>query len=80
VVGTAAMFLVGGSILLHGLPGSHEQVHALEQAAGTLAVVGPALSTVTPVLVDAVAGFLAGVVAMVAVGVVSRLVGLFRRR
>ena len=29
VVGTAAMFLVGGGILLHGLPGAHAVVHYL---------------------------------------------------
>ena len=35
VVGTGAMFLVGGGILIHGLPGAHGPVHSL--AAGLLA-------------------------------------------
>ncbi len=30
VVGTIAMFLVGGGILLHGMPGSHELIHTVE--------------------------------------------------
>ncbi|GGO77411.1 membrane protein [Marinobacterium nitratireducens] len=41
VVGTAAMFLVGGGILLHGLPGAEHLQHSLaeqlEASAGTLA-------------------------------------------
>jgi len=31
VVGTAAMFLVGGGILLHGLPGGHEVTHFFDE-------------------------------------------------
>lgn len=31
IVGTAAMFLVGGGILLHGIPGGHDIIHVLEE-------------------------------------------------
>jgi predicted DNA repair protein MutK len=42
VLGTAAMFMVGGGIILHGLPGPHAAVHGivrpvLDAAAGVLA-------------------------------------------
>lgn len=36
VVGTAAMFIVGGSILLHGIPGAEEWVHHLTESANSL--------------------------------------------
>ena len=60
VVGTAAMFLVGGSILLHGLPHAHHWVEAVTHSVDTLAVIGGVLSAVTPLLMDAVVGIVAG--------------------
>jgi predicted DNA repair protein MutK len=45
VIGTAAMFLVGGGILMHGLPGGHTITHAVEALAGPLAVSPPAWRT-----------------------------------
>ncbi|HEY9033816.1 MAG TPA: DUF808 family protein, partial [Pseudomonadales bacterium] len=36
VAGTAAMFLVGGGILLHQLPGSHALLHGVAQATAAL--------------------------------------------
>lgn len=80
VVGTAAMFLVGGSILLHGLPGAHDLVHEVEQVSGAVAGVGPLLSVLAPMVLDALTGLLAGVVAVAGVGLVGRVVGLFKRR
>ena len=80
VIGTAAMFLVGGSILLHGLPGAHDIIHSVEHAAGAVAGIGPVLAVVAPMLVDALAGVLAGLVAVAGVGLISRVVGWFKRR
>jgi predicted DNA repair protein MutK len=53
VVGTAAMFLVGGGILLHGIPALG---HAVDAFAGSLGWVGAVVSS----LAGAVAGVLAG--------------------
>lgn len=80
VVGTAAMFLVGGSILLHGLPGAHELVHATEHAVEAVPGIGPVLSVLAPMVMDAITGLLAGIVAVAGVGIVSRVIGLFKRR
>ena len=61
VVGTAAMFLVGGSILLHGLPGAHDMLHHAEEALhgwiGGFAVIAP-------LLIEGVFGVLAGAVTL----------------
>lgn len=62
VAGTAAMFLVGGGILTHGLPWLHslvEQVTASVQSWG-----GSVLAAVAPLLLDAVAGLIAGALAL----------------
>ena len=40
VVGTAAMFLVGGGILVHGIPPLHHVVEALAAGAGAVAGIG----------------------------------------
>ena len=62
ILGTAAMFLVGGSILVHGIPGFEGFIHHLTDAAGKTG--GFLLS----MLADGVVGVVAGgiVVALVA--------------
>lgn len=60
VAGTAAMFLVGGGILVHGLPPLH---HATEWA---LRGVGEPLAVVAGPLLNAVAGLLAGAAVLAA--------------
>lgn len=68
VVGTAAMFMVGGGILLHGMPGAHDIVHHASEAAGAVAGVGPLLAVIAPSLLNMLAGVAAGAVTL---GVVS---------
>ncbi|MFC4726996.1 DUF808 domain-containing protein [Coralloluteibacterium thermophilus] len=68
VAGTAAMFLVGGGILVHSIPQLHHAVEALAPA-------GP-LHGAAAMLGNAVAGVLAGAVALLAVRGIGRL---FRR-
>jgi predicted DNA repair protein MutK len=68
VAGTAAMFLVGGSILLHGVPAAHHVVeHWAEQSGG--------FSGVVSVLADGVTGLVAGGVAAALAWVLARLRG-----
>ncbi len=66
VIGTAAMFLVGGGILTHGLPVLH---HAIEDVTAQAASAVGGLSAVMPMLLNAVAGIIAGgIVLLVATG------------
>lgn len=60
VVGTAAMFLVGGGILLHGLPGAHDIVHYVEHALEVIPTIGGVLKVIGPTLLNGLAGILAG--------------------
>ena len=64
IVGTAAMFMVGGSILVHGLPPVH---HFIEHAAASTGALGWLVSLPLEMAVGVVAGALA-VVGMQLVG------------
>ncbi len=66
VVGTAAMFLVGGGILVHGVP---VVGYALEGFAAPLGWLAPVASA----LANAVAGFAAGLVVVAASSLIGRL-------
>ena len=69
VVGTAAMFLVGGGILTHGIAPIHHAIESLTAGAGAL------MATLLPLLADAVVGVVAGALVLGAVMVVQRLRG-----
>lgn len=77
VVGTAAMFMVGGSILVHGVPALHHMVDGAAAAAGAVPAVGSILQAITPTLIDAVAGIVAGGIVLLVVSGASRL---FKRK
>ncbi|HRE16909.1 MAG TPA: DUF808 domain-containing protein [Rhodocyclaceae bacterium] len=64
VVGTAAMFMVGGGILMHGTPGAEAWVHALLPAG--------ALGSVLPTVIALVAGVIAGGLALLGVALFGR--------
>jgi predicted DNA repair protein MutK len=70
VVGTAAMFLVGGSILAHGVPALHHAVGRATEVAGMTPGAGPLLAVLAEPTLHALIGVLAGaaVVAVVTLG------------
>lgn len=72
ILGTVAMFTVGGSILVHGTPIVEHQVEAITAAVGTP---GSVLATVTRTVLDAVSGVLAGGVAVAVMTVAKRVGG-----
>ena len=71
VAGTAAMFLVGGGILTHGVPALHHGIEAVAEAATRLPA-GPLLAALTPSLMDAVVGVVAGALVLLLVSAVSK--------
>ena len=66
VAGTAAMFLVGGGILVHGLAPLQRIADAAAQFAGELTLAGDLLAFVTPLMIDLLVGLLAGALALAA--------------
>jgi len=67
IAGTAAMFLVGGGILTHGIPVIH---HGIEVFSNGLPL---PFSVVAPTLLDGVAGIVAGALALALVTVVKKV-------
>ncbi len=70
IAGTAAMFLVGGGILTHGIPPLH---HAIENIAVRA---GGVMGAITPTLLDALTGIVAGALSLVVVTLVQKAWGM----
>jgi predicted DNA repair protein MutK len=73
IVGTIAMFLVGGGILLHGIPGSHDLIHHAEEISYTLPMIGPTAQFLTPVIINGIAGVIAGAILVGLVSLINTL-------
>ncbi len=65
VIGTAAMFMVGGGILTHGVPMVHHWIETVSQSTGGLV-------WLMPTLLNAVAGIIAGALVLALVSVVGK--------
>ncbi|MDC7713879.1 DUF808 domain-containing protein [Vogesella sp. LYT5W] len=72
VVGTAAMFMVGGGILTHGLSFLHHAIEETTAIAGNLPLVGRTLALLTPTALDALTGIVAGALVLLLVTVGQR--------
>ncbi|MFJ3485861.1 DUF808 domain-containing protein [Pseudomonas sp. NPDC090202] len=75
VIGTAAMFLVGGGILTHGVPALH---HGIEHLTEVTAASAGGLSLVIPTLLNAVAGVVAGAIVLLVVTGAGKIWRLFK--
>jgi len=73
VAGTIAMFLVGGGILSHGIPGAHHLVEHWTDAVARIAGIGGLLSALLPALLDLLVGLVAGSIVLAVVMLVKRL-------
>jgi predicted DNA repair protein MutK len=73
IAGTAAMFLVGGGILTHGVGALHHVSEWLAAKAAAVPGIGGALAWLAPTLFDAVCGIIAGGVVLAVVGLVKKL-------
>jgi uncharacterized protein len=69
VAGTVAMFLVGGGILVHGVPALHHAIQHLAEAAGGV------LQALLPTLLDGLVGVVAGALVLAVVLLGKRLFG-----
>ncbi len=73
VAGTAAMFLVGGGIITHGIHALQPWVDRAVASIATVGGVGPALAFVTPMLVNALVGLVVGAVLLALVRTSQRM-------
>lgn len=72
VIGTAAMFMVGGGILTHGIPAAHHLIEQLAASAAGLPALGAVLSVLTAPLLNGLAGIIAGALVLAVVTGASR--------
>lgn len=68
VIGTIAMFMVGGGILVHGIHSLDLALKGIAEQLASLATVGPTLAAITPTLGGVLVGVVAGALV---VGVVT---------
>lgn len=73
VIGTAAMFMVGGGILVHGVPVAHHLVEGIASNLASQAYAGPVLQILTAPVLNGLAGMLAGALVLLAASVSQRL-------
>jgi predicted DNA repair protein MutK len=78
LIGTVAMFMVGGGILTHGWPAVHDAIASIAQSAAAIPAIGGALQLLLPSVLDAVAGVAAGALALALVSAANRVWRFFK--
>ncbi len=73
VLGTAAMFLVGGGIIAHGLPLLAEWLHDIEDFAHTLPVARELFSDLASLVFNGITGVIVGGVLVGAQYLIKRI-------
>ena len=73
VAGTAAMFLVGGSIIGHGIPIIHHLSEAVVANVQNLPAIGNVLIVIGPMLVDAAVGLIVGAICVAGFMLVQKM-------
>lgn len=73
VIGTAAMFMVGGSILSHNLPWLHHTLQGFAESLQTTPIIGSALVWIAPLLLDALVGIIAGALTLLILTAIRKL-------
>lgn len=77
IAGTAAMFLVGGGIIVHGIHALHDVQTKIGQSAAEVPGVGSILGFLAPTLFDALTGIVVGGLVLVVVSTVGKM---FKRK
>ncbi len=80
IAGTAAMFLVGGGILVHGIPGAEHLVHGIEESIRPLPALGASLAYLAPIAVNALTGIMFGGVAVLVYNLAQKALALLQHR
>ena len=73
VVGTAAMFMVGGGILTHGIPVIYHFIEKLAQMGADIPAFGRFIHFMTPPVVNLVFGLIAGMIIVLLITMIQRI-------
>lgn len=75
IAGTAAMFLVGGGILVHGIGPLHHWIEGVQESLGSIGTVGGILSSLSAMSFNAIVGIIAGAAVLMVVNFAKSLRG-----
>ena len=73
IAGTAAMFMVGGSIIGHGMPKLHHFSEHIVELLQNLPAIGDVLATISPIIIDAMIGLIVGVICVGLFEIINKL-------
>jgi predicted DNA repair protein MutK len=73
ILGTAAMFLVGGGILTHGIPAVHHAIEQLAHGLHPIPVIGGPMEIAGPILMNGIFGVIAGAAAVVVWSLIKKI-------
>lgn len=73
IVGTIAMFLVGGGIISHAIPAAHHFTEDSADYVGSIPNVGTILSSTTPMFINLALGLVAGLIVFIVVGTAKKV-------
>lgn len=73
IVGTIAMFLVGGGIIAHTIPWFHHFTENSVDYAQHLPTIGNIIGAVTPTLINLVTGFIAGLLVLMVIAIIQKI-------
>jgi len=79
IIGTAAMFMVGGGIITHGIPIAHHFIEHLAQSINTIPAIGGTLEMLASSLLNALAGVISGALALAGVTAAERVYTHFKQ-
>jgi len=75
ILGTAAMFLVGGEIFTHGIGPVHHFIEHTGQSLKAIAGIGGFLGAIAPALLNGICGLIAGAIVLLIVNGIKKLRG-----
>ncbi len=75
IVGTIAMFLVGGGIISHAVPFFHHFTESAVDSSQHLPALGSIVGSLAPTMINFVIGIVAGLLVVIIVGLFSKLFG-----
>ncbi|MEG0483002.1 MAG: DUF808 domain-containing protein [Acinetobacter sp.] len=75
IVGTIAMFLVGGGIITHTVSSLHHLTEEAVDHAQHIPTVGNIVGAITPTLINMLVGIVAGLIVVIVIGLIQRIRG-----
>lgn len=75
ILGTAAMFLVGGGIVTHGIPWLHHGIEQIAESAKHAGGIGAMIAPLTPTLLNGLCGLISGIIVLLVISGIQKLRG-----